>query len=105
MILNWANELGYVGLQPLIRPWVSGGGGAYVAPATARGNIDYDQIRVAARTGNGNQLLTWSTPAPALSTSTGTPGQIAYDSSGNFYWCYGTNQWARIGPAGYSDTF
>ena len=70
-----------------------------------RGNIDYDQIRVAARTGNGPQLLTWSVPGPGAASSTGTPGQIAYDSLGNFYFCYATNSWAQIGAGGYSTSF
>jgi hypothetical protein len=106
MILNWgpASE-DYFGLQTLIRTWLVGGGAAAVVPATARGDIDYDQIRVSARTGNGNQLLTWSTPAPALHTSTGVAGQIAFDSSGNIYFCYATDQWAKIGAGGYSNSF
>jgi hypothetical protein len=29
-------------------------------------------------------------------TSPGTPGQMAYDSTGNFYICTGTNLWAKI---------
>jgi len=33
--------------------------------------------------------------APLTSTSPGTPGQIAYDSSW-FYFCTGSNQWSRI---------
>lgn len=74
-------------------------------PTTQRGNIDYDQIRSAARTGNGSQLLTYSTTAPGRHTDVGTAGQIAYDSSGNWYWCYATNTWARMGPGGYSNTF
>jgi hypothetical protein len=65
-------------------------------PATARGDIDFDQILVAARTGNGNQLHTWTTPAPGGHGSTGTPGQIAYDSSGNLYVCYAANSWAKF---------
>ncbi len=73
--------------------------------ATARGNIDFDQIRVAARTGNGIQFLTWNNPAPSGATNTGTAGQVAWDSAGNFYWCYSVNQWARIGPGGYSNSF
>jgi hypothetical protein len=104
MILNWSSELSYIGLQPLIRSWTSGGGAA-VIPSSARGNIDFDQIRVAARTGNGQQLLTWSIPAPATHSSTGTPGQIAYDASGNLYFCYAANSWARLGSSGYSNTF
>lgn len=104
MILNWGGELCYIGLQPLIRAW-SPGTGSIPAPATARGNIDFDQIRVSARTGNGDQLLTYTNPPPGASTSTGTPGQIAFDASGNWYWCYATNAWARIGPGGYSNSF
>ena len=32
-------------------------------------------------------------------------GQVSFDASGNYYWCYAPNSWARIGPAGYSNTF
>jgi hypothetical protein len=70
-----------------------------VAPAQ-RGCIDYDQIKASDRTGNGNQLLTYS-PAPASATSPGTPPQVAFDAAGYWYFCYGVNQWARIGPTGY----
>jgi hypothetical protein len=38
---------------------------------------------------------------PAAPTSTGTPGEVAFDSAGNWYWCYAFNSWARIGPTGY----
>jgi hypothetical protein len=100
---------------------------------TARGNIDYDQIRAAARQGNGSlfqmagsggwaqgHLLVFDANGnlidgggagapvvgvPATHSSTGTPGQIAYDSAGNFYWCYAANSWARIGSGGYSNSF
>jgi hypothetical protein len=70
-----------------------------IGPAQ-RGCIAYDQIKASDRTGNGNQLLTYS-PAPASATSPGTPGQVAFDASGNWYFCYGVNQWGRIGPTGY----
>jgi hypothetical protein len=72
---------------------------------TQRGCIAYDQIKGTDRTGNGDQLLTWSTTAPAHSTSTGTPNQIAYDASGNLYWCFLANTWARIGPGGFSTSW
>jgi hypothetical protein len=45
------------------------------------------------------------TTAPSVSTSPGVQGQFAIDATGNFYFCYGTNQWARIGPGGYSSSF
>ena len=70
-----------------------------VSPAQ-RGCIAYDQIKASDRTGNGNQLLTYS-PAPASATSPGTPGQVAFDAAGYWYFCYGVNQWGRIGPTGY----
>ena len=70
-----------------------------IAPGQ-RGNIAYDQIKASDRTGNGNQLLTYS-PAPASAMSPGTPGQVAFDAAGNWYFCYGVSQWARIGPTGY----
>lgn len=82
-------------VRPLIVGWAAGAAPIPV-PATARGNIDFDQIRVAARTGNGNQLLTWNTIGPGSHSATGTPGQIAYDSSGNLYICYATNSWVKI---------
>ncbi len=87
-----------------------GGNGSYSAatPVTRsftvapgqRGNIAYDQIKASDRTGNGNQLLTYSL-APAAATSPGTPGQVAFDAAGYWYFCYGVNQWGRIGPTGY----
>jgi len=38
---------------------------------------------------------------PAAPTGAGTPGEVAFDSAGNWYWCYALNSWARIGPGGY----
>jgi hypothetical protein len=73
---------------------------SFEVDAAQRGNIAYDQIRASDRTGNGNQLLTYS-PAPAAATSPGTPGQVAFDAAGYWYFCYGVNQWGRIGPTGY----
>jgi len=89
---------------------VATGSPAETATATfsviaARGNIDYDQIRASARTGNGPQLLTYTFPPPATSSDAGTPGQISFDAAGNWYWCYDTDLWARIGPGGYSDSW
>ena len=69
--------------------------------AAQRGYIAYDQIRASDRTGNGDQLLTYTVPVPASATSAGTPGQVAFDSAGYWYWCYAVNSWARIGPTGY----
>jgi hypothetical protein len=46
------------------------------------------------------QLLAYS-PTPASATSPGTPGQVAFDAAGNWYFCYGQNQWGEIGPTGY----
>jgi hypothetical protein len=74
---------------------------SFTVAASQRGNTAYDQIRTSDRTGNGPQLLTYTIPAPASATSAGTPGQIAFDAAGNWYWCYAVNSWARIGPAGY----
>lgn len=82
----------------------TGSGGVPVRRNTQRGNIAFDQIRGSDRTGDGNQLITWST-APATNGDPGNAGQVAYDASGNFYWCYAPNSWARYGPAGYSSTF
>jgi hypothetical protein len=103
-----------------------------LAPLTARNNIDYDQIRAAARQGTGSQVQMATggfaqghpavfdangnlidpggssalfVAAPVTHSSSGATGQVALDSSGNFYWCYATNSWARIGPGGYSNSF
>lgn len=74
-------------------------------PPDQRGNIDYNQIRASARTGNGMQFLTYSTPYPAKHGDAGVAGQVAFDTAGNFYLCYAENSWARIGPTGYSNSF
>lgn len=105
MIIVWVAEMVYVGAsRPQIFGWPSGA--ATIAPvASARGDIDFDQIRVAARTGDGPQLLTWNVLGPGAHTAPGVAGQIAYDVSGNLYWCYAANLWARIGPLGYSNSF
>lgn len=105
MIIVWGSEMPYAGaVRPLIFTW-SSGAAPIPPPATQRGDIDFDQIRVAARTGDGNQLLTWNVIGPGSHSSFGVPGQIAYDVSGNFYWCYAADSWARIGPGGYSNSF
>ncbi|MEI9971049.1 MAG: discoidin domain-containing protein [Ignavibacteriota bacterium] len=77
---------------------------SFIVTHAQRGNISYDQIKTTDRTGNGHQLLTWST-APLTSGAVGKAGQIAYDAAGNYYWCYANNLWARIGPGGYSLVF
>ena len=43
--------------------------------------------------GGGDMLLEWVT-APATATSSGTAGQIAYDSN-YFYVCVSTDVWRR----------
>jgi hypothetical protein len=43
--------------------------------------IAYDQIKASDRTGNGNQLFTYS-PAPVSATSPGTAGQVTFDAEG-----------------------
>jgi hypothetical protein len=48
--------------------------------------------------------LAWSAP-PASHSAVGAAGQIAFDSAGNFYFCYAADSWARIGAAGYSSAF
>lgn len=101
MIIVWAGVSTYLGLGPLILDW---SGGAVVLPDEA-GRIKYNQIRLVHRTGDGHQLLTWQTSAPASHSAPGIAGQIAYDGAGNYYWCYAANSWARIGPAGYSNSF
>lgn len=119
-------------LLPLVRRLGGGAAASAATPATQRGNIDYDQLRTSARSGNGPLLqmsasaapvaghvpiydaygnlidsgqVALLTGAPATHASSGTPGQIAYDSSGNFYFCYAVNLWARQGPGGYSNSF
>jgi hypothetical protein len=47
-----------------------------------------------AATGGGGSGLSWSS-VPASATASGTAGQIAYDSTGNFYICTATNTWVR----------
>jgi hypothetical protein len=54
---------------------------------TAAGNI----VSV---TLGGSGGLTWSS-VPASATASGTAGQIAYDTLGNFYICTATNTWVR----------
>jgi hypothetical protein len=46
----------------------------------------------------GGGGIAWTLPAPANSTSAGLPGQISYDSSGNFYLAYALNMWAKFIP-------
>ena len=104
------NTVTITGVGPVTIQAAQGGNGSYSAatPVTRsftvapgqRGNIAYDQIKASDRTGNGNQLLTYSL-APASATSPGTPGQVAFDAAGYWYFCYGLNQWGRIGPTGY----
>jgi hypothetical protein len=72
-------------------------GPAGVPPPTQRGCIAYDQIKSSDRTGDGDQLLTYST-APATSGATGTAGQIAYDGS-YLYLCVAANTWLRAAIA------
>ena len=104
MILHFLNS-GPAAGPVLVGLRTRGAAASVVVPAVERDNITFDQIAIASRTGNGSQLLTWSIPAPGAHSSTGTPNQVAYDALGNFYWCYATNSWARIGPGGYSNTF
>jgi len=73
---------------------------SFSVSAAQRGCIAYEQIRASDRTGNGNQLPAYS-PAPASATRPGTPGQVAFDAAGYWYFCYGVNQRGRIGPTGY----
>jgi hypothetical protein len=47
-----------------------------------------------------NPWLTYG-PVRADATSPGTPGQVAFDAVGNWYFCYKVNEWGRIGPTGY----
>jgi hypothetical protein len=44
--------------------------------------------------GGGGSGLSWSS-VPASATASGEPGQIAYDTLGNFYICTATNTWVR----------
>ena len=43
----------------------------------------------------GNTGVIWST-VPASNTSSGTAGQVAYDSTGNLYICVATNLWSKF---------
>jgi hypothetical protein len=51
-----------------------------------------------------NLMVMWRV-APKTWNSSGVVGQIAFDDVGNLYWCYKNNNWARIGPLGYSNSF
>ena len=103
------NTVTITGVGPVKILASRGGNGSYSASTPVsrsftigpgqRGNIAYDQIKASDRTGNGNRLLMYS-PAPAAATSPGTPGQVAFDAAGNWYFCYEVNQWGRIGPTG-----
>jgi hypothetical protein len=44
---------------------------------------------------SGGNLVTW-TAVPSTNTSSGTPGQAAYDASGNLYVCVATDTWSKI---------
>jgi hypothetical protein len=103
MILHFLNSGPAAG--PVLVGLRNRGAASIVIPATQCGDITFDQIRTSDRTGNGNQLLTWTTPGPGIHNDPGTSGQIAFDSSGNFFWCYAANLWARVGPGGYSNSF
>lgn len=98
-----------------------------------RGNIAYNQIRASDREGagaqvqmfgggatfqghatqydnNGNVIDSGGFTMPRVATppahaSFCVVGMASLDSSGNFYWCYAVNAWARIGPGGYSTSF
>ena len=114
--------------------WLNyGSSAAASAVKRQRGNIAFDQVRLTARYGTGPMFqMTLGNPAspgdvgvydangnlgdgggppavwvtaPAHHNSTGIPGQAAYDSSGNFYYCYAPDAWAQIGPGGWSDSF
>jgi hypothetical protein len=109
-------------------------GGVSITLKTQRGNIDYDQIRLTARQGTGALIQMYNgavtavaadavvfdgdfnlidaggppvvlVATPAHHNSAGTPGQQSYDGSGNFYFCYATASWARMGAGGYSNSF
>jgi hypothetical protein len=74
VIIDWSSELPYFGLRPIVRQWVIPGGAIV---ATARGNIDYDQLRVSARHGIGQQLQMFGGGAI-------TAGHMAmFDAAGN----------------------
>ena len=45
--------------------------------------------------GASANIAQWVT-APATRTSTGTAGQMAYDSGGNLYICYTANNWSKF---------
>jgi hypothetical protein len=49
-------------------------------------------------TGSVGSGLSWSS-VPASATASGTAGQIAYDTFGNFYICTATNTWLRTSLA------
>ena len=42
---------------------------------------------------------------PVHFNTLGTPGTIAYDTTGNIYVCYKLNMWVRVGASGTSTSF
>lgn len=66
---------------------------------TQDGNLQLPVNTRAINFANGSpafdNLVSWTT-APVANTSTGTPGQAAYDSGGNLYVCVATDTWAKF---------
>lgn len=74
MILVWSAESSTV-ISPLVRVWP--GGGAAAARMLQRGNIDFDQVRMAARQGAGSKFQMFGGGTPVAGHA------AVYDASGN----------------------
>ncbi len=78
-------------------------GGEIIADGT--GNLNFYPGSTPGTVGNGNYdgtlydksfpLPTYDTTLPASDTATGTPFTFTFDTSGNLYFCYSTNKWAK----------
>ncbi len=68
----------------------AGGGGGDTVLTYAAGDAGTGWVRLTYTSSNPTLV-----PAPSSATATGSPGQIAFDSS-YWYWCYAVNRWARV---------
>jgi hypothetical protein len=68
----------------------------WLAPITAGDFASWRSPGVLVDSGGTSGGVGWTLPPPANSTSLGVQGDISYDSFGNFYVAYGTNEWAKF---------
>jgi hypothetical protein len=61
------------------------------------GNLTFPDstVQTTAYPGSNNIPINWTT-APVSNTSSGTPGQAAYDNTGDLFVCVAANTWARF---------